>query len=218
MVNDGNQSKLEETECERDLGVYISNTLKATHHCRKAAGKAMSALRLLKIAFGTLTESNFKLLYTVYVRPHLEYCIQAVGPHMVQDLQTLEKVQRRATRLVMGFNGLSYEERLRKLKLTTLKERFERGDFIETYKLLTRKLKIDPTQFFQENVQGRTRGHPLKLKVRRAKRVIRAKVFSNRIVTTWNKLPPAVVSAASTNQFKNKLDKYLASKMATPHP
>ena len=195
--------KLEETEAERDLGVCISNTMKPTLHFRKAASKAMSALKLMRIAFGALTQSNFKLLYTVCLRPHLEYCIQAVGPYMIQDLNALEKVQRTATKLVMGFKNLSYEERLARLKLTSMTERFKRGDLIEVYKLLSGKLNIDPSQFFEDNVDGRTRGHPHKLNVRRAKCLLRTKVFSNWVVKAWNKLPATVVLAESTNQFKN---------------
>ena len=110
MKCDGDLKQLETTECESTLGVYICNTLKPTAHCCKAANKAMSALRLLKIAFGALTEFNFKLMYTVYIRTHLEYCIQTEGPYMMQDLDALEKVQRRATRLSIGFKGLPYEE------------------------------------------------------------------------------------------------------------
>ena len=64
----------------------------------------------------------------------------------------MEKVQRRATRLVIGFKNLSYEERLARLKLTSLTEKFKRSDLIEVYKLLSRKLNIDPAQFFKENV------------------------------------------------------------------
>ena len=151
-------------------------------------------------------------------RPHLEYCINAVGPYMMQDLDALEKAQRRATRLIIGFKGLPYEERLRRLNLTSLSERFKRSDLIETYKVLTKKLNINSAHFLEGNERGRTRGHRFKLSVRRAKHQIRAKVFSNRVVGIWNQLPDAVVSAASTNQFKNLLDKYQILKLCLSLP
>ena len=105
--------KLEETLVERDLWVTVTNNLKPTQHCLIASRKATSAMALLKMSFISLTVQNFKTLFTTYVRPHLEYCIQVVGPYMVQDMQALEKVQRRATKLVQSIRHLPYEEQRR---------------------------------------------------------------------------------------------------------
>ena len=62
------------------------------------------------------------LLYKSLVRPHLDYCIQVWRPYLQKDIDILEKVQRRATRMVEGFKGLSHEERLKRLHLTTLEK------------------------------------------------------------------------------------------------
>ena len=62
-------------------------------------------------------------LYLVYVRPILEYCIQAVGPYTAADKNCLEKVQMRAVRIVSNIRSGSYTEKLIKLKLTTLEDR-----------------------------------------------------------------------------------------------
>ena len=204
----GETKQLIETEVEKDLGVHVTKTLKPTLHCSKAANKAMSALKLLKMTFGHLTTHNFKILYSVYIRPHLEHCIQAVGPYMVQDFKTLEKVQRRATKLVKGLNSTSYEERLELLDLTTFEERVRRGDLIETHKILKNHLDIGASQFFERTQDTKTRGHNLKLKKTRVKSKARSKFFSNRVVTAWNKLPNEVVMANSTNEFKNRLDRF----------
>ena len=203
--------KMQETTEEKDLGVYVSNSLKPTSHCQKAASKGMSALRLMKTAFDRIDESNFKILFTTYVRPHLEYCIQAVGPYTVQDTTALEQVQRRATKLVKAIRNLTYEERLRRLKLPSMKKRLRRGDLIETYKLLTGKMRVKCEQFFEVEQQDRTRGHHLKLKKKRAGHVSILNFFSNRVVNLWNCLPKEVVEAASTNAFKNKLDQHWAT-------
>jgi len=132
MRQANNEIVLEETTLERDLGVTVTNTLKATKHCHLAANKAMSSLRLLRMAFSSLNQSNFKVLYTTYVRPHLDYCLSAVGPFMVQDFRALDKVQRRATKLVREIRHLPYPERLKILGIPSMEDRAKRGDLIET--------------------------------------------------------------------------------------
>ena len=58
----------------------------------------------------------------------IDYCVQAWRPHYRKDVDKLEKVQRRATKMVEGLEGYSYEDRLRVLGLTTLETRFLRAD------------------------------------------------------------------------------------------
>ena len=114
MKQEGEQiHELAETKIEKDLGVHVTNTLKPTTHCLRAANKAMVALKLMRMAFDRFKTSNFNQLYTTYVRPHLDFCVQAVGPYMRQDFSALEKVQRRATKLVRGLKFLPYPDRLR---------------------------------------------------------------------------------------------------------
>ena len=99
-------------------------------------------------------------MYKTYVRPHLEYCLQAMGPYMRQDVEALEKVQRRAPRHMAQMRQLTYEERLKKLQLPCIKERALRGDLIETYKILTRKLEVDPLTFFKVEKNQKQEGMP----------------------------------------------------------
>ena len=138
----------------------------------------------------------------------MEYCVQAWSPHFRKDIDSLERFQQRATKLVKSLKKLSYEERLKKLGLTTLEERRIRGDLIETYKILIGREGLQKEDFFELNrSRYDTRGHNLKLFVPRSLSTVRQTFFSIRVIGRWNSLPQHVVEAPSVNCFKNRLDR-----------
>jgi len=129
----------------------------------------------------------FLILYKAYVRSHLEYCVQAWSLHFKKDIECLEQVQRRATKLINGFKNLSYENRLRRLKLATLEKRRLRGDLIETFKIITGREKVDKHEFFEiSNNTHNLRGHQYKLSVKRKRLTIRSTFFSQLVVDSWS--------------------------------
>ena len=131
-----------------------------------AANKARSVLRMVKRHFPKIDKDNFNILYKTYVRPHMEFFIQALHPSMVKDIQILEKVWLRATKWVWvkGFKNMNYTERLKLLNLTILEKRRKRGDLIETYNIITEKQDIESESFFTvtDKVYD-LRGHQLRL-------------------------------------------------------
>ena len=140
---------LEEIESEKDLGVYITKDSKPSTQCTKAAQKAMNSLRLIKRTFKYFDHDAFQTLYRTYIRPHLEYSVPAWNPGMKKDIKVLEKVQRRATKLVPELRDMSYKERLDALGLYTLETRRLRCDLIETYKIMHGLEKVNVDKFFK---------------------------------------------------------------------
>jgi len=89
---------LESTTVERDLGVEISADLKSAAQVSKASAQANRILGSLKNAFASRSSHEWRNLYSTYVRPHLEFAIQAWSPYFKKDIASLERIQRRATK------------------------------------------------------------------------------------------------------------------------
>ena len=139
----------------------------------------------------------------------MEYCVQAWSPYLVKDIECLEKVQRRATKMVRGLDHMSYDKRLKVLGLLSHEQRRLRGDLIEAYKILNGKDIVDKATFFQLSPTVSTlRGHDMKLFIPRARLHVRKYFFSHRVVPHWNSLPQHVVNAPSVNSFKSRSDTY----------
>ena len=75
-------------------------------------------------------------LYKSLVRPHLEYCCQVWSPYLSKDINLIEGVQRRATKLIKDIKHLSYDERLENLGLSHITTRRVRSDLIQTFKII----------------------------------------------------------------------------------
>ena len=129
------RTALESLTSERDLGVILNRKLKWNDHIENAVLKANNALGMLRKSFKYWNCKSFKQLYVAFVRPHLEYCASVWNPHLKKDIVKLERVQRRATKLVPSIRELPYEERLSKTGLQSLEKRRVRGDLIQYFKM-----------------------------------------------------------------------------------
>ena len=130
------------------------------------------------------------------------------SPYRKGDIEELEKVQLRATKIIPALWGLSYKERLKRCKLCTPKFMRMRGDMIETYKILTGKYDAAAIPRFDVCGEIKTRGNIYKINTARCKYDLRKYYFTNRVINAWNSLPNYIVVSDTTNQFKNRLDKF----------
>ena len=105
---------------------------------------------------------------------------------------------------------ITYPERLKKLKLTTLRARRWRGDMMETFKIIHGLYDKSVAPLLPLRADGLARslrGHPLMLQTERCTNARRCTSFTQRIVPLWNSLPWEVVQESTLNSFKNRLDR-----------
>ena len=201
-----NNNVLNETKLEKDLGVFISCDLKPSQHVAKVAARANKIIGLVKKNFEYLDAETILSIHCSMIRPILEYAVQSWCPYLAKDIEELEKIQHRVTKLVPELRDLPYEERCRRLKLPTLSQRRLRGDLIEVYKILRGHEGSDYRKFFKLSVSN-TRGHNWKLeKQGHHKSQQRGEWFAIRVVNPWNNLPNDVVEAPTIATFKTRLD------------
>ena len=203
---------LESTETEKDLGVVISSDLKFSKQCIEAEKKAQKILGYIKRQFGFRNREIVLSLYNSLVRPHLEYAVQFWCPSFRKDIARLERVQRRATRLIPELRHMRYPERLEALDLFSLETRRLRGQLIEVFKILRGFDNVDYREMFQLS-EGVTRNNGYKLELKRYNRDLCGNYFTYSICNHWNALPSDIVSSNSVEQFKSRLDKILPRRM-----
>ena len=197
---------------EKDLGVIITNDLKPSKQCIVVEKKAQKILGYIKRQFTSRKEETILTLYNALVRPHLEYAVQFWSPSLRKDIERLEKVQARATKLVPSIRHISYERRLTHLNLYSLEKRRLRGQLIETFKILKGIDNIDYRKLFTLS-SNQTRSNGWKLDLKRFNTQQCGEFFTYKIASHWNKLPAEVVDSSNVNQFKTRLDKILDTLM-----
>ena len=127
---------MQKVNCIKDLGILIDSQLTFKDHIQDKINKAYSMIGLLKRNFINMDCKTFILLYKALVRPHLEYANSVWSPYKKSDIEQIEKIQKRATKLVITLRKLPYKNRLISLQLHTLKYRRLRGDMIEVFKIV----------------------------------------------------------------------------------
>ena len=179
-------------------------------HINKAINQANQILGLIRRSFTYMDIQSMKQLFTALVRPHLEYGNVIWHPHLKRDIDSIERVQHRATRMVQGMANLPHEERLKTMKLPSLVYRRLRGDSIELYKYKHNIYKTDSDALLPAwKSEGlATRGHQLRLLKRHCKSRTRSNFFSYRMVNIWNRLPEKVVLSSSVNCFQGRFDSF----------
>jgi ribonucleases P/MRP protein subunit RPP40 len=126
-------NELRKSSKEGDFGVIVECSEQVTEQCVTAAKNAKISLEMIKRNIDNQSKDVIVTLYKVLVRPKLEYFVQAWCPYFRKGIDVLERVQKRATKMIAGFRHLNYENRLIRTGLLPLEnvELELRGDLIQ---------------------------------------------------------------------------------------
>ena len=203
---------VKDVEVEVDLGLSVDKELNFDVNRKTQTGKANRVMGSIRRSFVLLDTYTFVKLYKSMVRCHLEQSVQVWFPYLEKDIEEVESVQKRATKMLRCTKGMSYEERLRFLHLPTLVYRRYRGDMIQTFKMINGYYdnEVLPKLEMRSNIvtSGRAhRGHSKQLYMAKSNTNVRANYFTRRIVPIWNSLTEDLVNVSSVESFKIGLDK-----------
>src|SRR6266516_7675562 len=121
---------------EKDLGVWVTGSMKPTLNCDRVWKAANKIIGLINRNIVNKSKEGMIILYKTLVRPIIDYCISFWRSYTKKDIAKLEVVQKRFARMIAGCKGKNYEQRLEVSKLTILNKMFERADLMQVYKVL----------------------------------------------------------------------------------
>ena len=217
-----NGRDLEEVKEEKDLGVWMEEDMRPSKQCKVAAQSANWALGQLSRAFHFRKANCLVPLYKTFVRPKLEHAVAAWSPWLEGDKEVMEKVQRRMMRMISDKKGKTYEEQLKSVGLTTLEERRERGDMIETFRTMNGLNRVDKKSWFKFRNPENARATRSTVSVTNNEQTERTDVlfmehvrvdsrkqfFSVRVISKWNDIPDVIKKQKTVNAFKNRYDEW----------
>ena len=212
--------QLEVTEEERDIGVTVSDNLKPSAQCSKAARTAQSVLGQISRAFHYRDRHVFVRLYSQYVQPHLEFSTQAWAPWTEGDKMVLERVQMKAVAMVSGLTSREYEARLVELGLLSLEERRHQADMCLMHKIMHGIGGLHHENWFEragDNARvTRVAADSLNVKVKSGRLELRRNFFSVRVSAQWNLIPSHIKKVMPAHLFKRAYKRHRVNVTTMP--
>jgi hypothetical protein len=203
-------TEVSKSQIVKDLGIYMSEDMLFDEHITRIKNKAKQVAGWILRLVQSRSADVVMLLYKTYVRPHLEYSCCLWSPTKIKNISDLEGIQRSITAKISEISQHNYYNRLKRLDLMSLQRRRERYDLIQIWKIQNNIIPNDlQLTFYETSRHGwKCRMKPLP-KRRRKLATIKENSFSNWAAALFNILPKQVKEAATPENFKSRLDRFI---------
>ena len=203
-----NGAPLEQVETFKYLGVLLSSNLSWSAHIDSICTKARKLTGLLYRRFyGNMDHHSLLELYSVLIRPHLEYAAPIWDPHLIKDTTKLENVQKFALKMCLKKWDVGYQELLDLSQLPTLENRRLYLKLCTLYKIIHGYFYFPPNVFIPQ-VSRHSSSLPL-VHMPRARTNAFQSSFVPSSISVWNHLPHEALTAPSINSFAAPLFLFL---------
>ena len=193
---------LEQVETFNYLGVLLSSDLSWSAHIDSICTKARKVIGLLYRRFyGNVNNHSLLELYSVLVRPHLEYAATIWDPHLIKDINKLENVQKFAIKMCLKQWDLGYQDLLDLSQFPTLKNHRLYLKLCTLYKIMHGYFYF-PLNVFLPQVNRHSYSLPL-VHIPHARTNAFKSSFVPSSVSIWNNLPHEALIAPTITSFKS---------------
>jgi hypothetical protein len=198
---------------ERDLGIIVSSSLSFKQHIQSTVTKALKMYGWMMRNLASRDPDTVMKVYKCLIRPTIEYGCAVWSPSRSGLVSQVEKVQRKVTKAVVK-QRVPYEDRLRTLKLPSLRWRRNYLDILKVHQIVhgDDDLRKQLFTFSSEISQSALRRHRLSLYKKAVHCDVYKHHFANRVIDQWNSLPHELLQIYSFDLFKRKLKAYLMAK------
>ena len=193
--------------------MVFDDNLKWSKHVQSTTGKASKVLGMMKRNLWNCPKRVRETAYTAIVRPKLEYASSAWDPYHQKDIDSLERVQRKAARFCCNNYQptASVTAMIQDLGWKTLESRRTMTRLTLLYKMSRGEIDIDTDSFLRPHAESRTRAsHSYRYRQDKATKNLYFYSFFPRTLRQWNNLPADIVESNSLSQFQSKLSDHLS--------